>query len=222
MNDRIKSIADAATVLFLQQGYSKTQISHIAKSVGVSVGTIYLDFTGKKEIMYFVLKCTIDPDFINKDFDRPITDDLFVGLENDIVSIFENTVDDFAKHLVNNAADYSFEALISDSFDLLAKYAVGCLFIEKNQFDFKFLAEHYKRYRKRFFETMIQYMTVFIESGVVRPLEYLELSTTLIIEILSWWAMDIRYTSFKTQDIPLNISKQLCMDNIISAYKCKN
>ena len=51
MNDRIKSITDAAACLFLQQGYSKTQISHIAKAVGVSVGTIYLDFTGKKEII---------------------------------------------------------------------------------------------------------------------------------------------------------------------------
>ena len=50
LNQRIKDIADAATRLFLQQGYAKTQISHIAKAVGVSVGTIYLDFTGKKEI----------------------------------------------------------------------------------------------------------------------------------------------------------------------------
>lgn len=222
MNERIKSIADAATLLFLQQGYSKTQISHIAKAVGVSVGTIYLDFTGKKEIMHFVLKCTIDPDFINRDFERPITDDLFVGLENDIVAAFEKTGDEFAKHLADNAADYSLEALVSDAFDLLAQYAAGCLFIEKNQFDFKLLAEHYRQYRKKFLETMTQYMRVFIEKGTVRPLEQLELTTTLIIEILSWWAMDIRYTSFETQNIPLDISKQICMDNIISAYKCKN
>ncbi len=222
MNDRIKSIANAATLLFLQQGYSKTQISHIAKAVGVSVGTIYLDFTGKKEILHFVLKCTIDPDFIDKDFDRPITDDLFVGLENDIVAVFEKTGDEFKKHLVNNAVNYSLEALVSDAFDMLAQYAVGCLFIEKNQFDFKFLAEHYKRYRKEFLATMTQYMKIFIENGIVRPLEHLELSTTLIIEILSWWAMDIRYTSFETQDIPLNLSKELCMDNIISAYKREN
>ena len=53
-NERIRAIRDAATLLFLQQGYSKTQISHIAKAVGVSVGTIYLDFTGKQEIMYFI------------------------------------------------------------------------------------------------------------------------------------------------------------------------
>lgn len=221
MNERIKSIADAATLLFLQQGYSKTQISHIAKAVGVSVGTIYLDFTGKREIMHFVLKCTIDPGFINRDFDRPITDELFAGLEDDIVAVFEKNGDNFAEHLANNAADYSLEALVSDAFDLLYKYAVGCLFIEKNQFDFKFLAEHYKRYRKRFHETMTQYMMVFINNGTVRPIEHIELSTILIIEILSWWAMDIRYTSFETQNIPLSLSKQICMDNIISAYKSK-
>ena len=56
LNQRMKAIADAATRLFLQQGYTKTQVSHIAKAVGVSVGTIYLDFTGKKEIMHFILK----------------------------------------------------------------------------------------------------------------------------------------------------------------------
>lgn len=219
MNDRIKSIADAATYLFLQQGYSKTQISHIAKAVGVSVGTIYLDFTGKKEIMHFVLKCTIDPTFINQNFERPITDDLFTGLENDIVAVFEKTGNDFAKHLVNNAVDYDLENLVSDAFDLLAKYAVGCLFIEKNQFDFKFLADHYRVYRQKFLKTMTQYLIAFTRSGKVRPLEQLELSTTLIIEILSWWAMDIRYTSFEIQDISPELAKKVCIDNIISAYK---
>lgn len=222
MNERIKAIADAATYLFLQQGYSKTQISHIAKAVGISVGTIYLDFTGKKEIMHFILKCTLNPEFINRDFDRPITDDLFAGLENDIVEVFEKTGNDFAKHLTDNAADYTLEALVSDAFDMLSQYAVGCLFIEKNQFDFKFLAEHYKQYRKRFLETMTQYMAAFIKRGIVRPLEHLELSTTLIIEILSWWAMDIHYTSFETQDISPSIAKKLCLDNIVSAYQYKN
>lgn len=219
MNDRIKSIADAATNLFLQQGYSKTQINHIANAVGVSVGTIYLDFTGKKEIMHFVLKCTIDPSFINRDFERPITDDLFVGLENEIVALFEKTGNEFAKHLDNDAADYDLETLVSDAFELLAQYAVGCLFIEKNQFDFKFLAEHYRLYRKKFLETMTQYLKAFVKSGKVRPLEQLELSTTLIIEILSWWAMDMRYTSFETMDISLDLAKKVCIDNIISAYK---
>ena len=222
MTDRIKSIADSATSLFLQQGYSKTQISHIAKAVGVSVGTIYLDCTGKKEIMHFILKCTLDSNFINREFSKPITDDLFASLENDIVEMFEQTGNDLTRHLASHAEDYNLEALVSDVFDMMSKYAVIFLFIEKNQFDFKFLAEHYKQYRKRFIEVMTQYMTEFIEQGTVRPLENLELTTALIIEILSWWAMDARYISFEKQDIPLDITKKICMDNIISAYQRKN
>lgn len=219
MNQRIQAISDAATRLFLQQGYAKTQISHIAKAVGVSVGTIYLDFTGKKEIMHFILKCTVDPTFANQEFERPITDELFVGLEDEIIEVFQKSGSDFEKYLESDKSGYSFEAFISDAFDILARYAVGCLFIEKNQFDFKNLAKHYKMYRKHFLDTMVRYIETFIEQGTVRPLEHLELSTTLIIEILSWWAMDIRYTSFETQDIPLELAKKICMDNIITAYK---
>lgn len=219
MNQRIKDIADAATRLFIQQGYAKTQISHIAKAVGVSVGTIYLDFTGKKEIMHFILKCTVDPSFIEREFERPITDDLFAGLKDEIIALFEESENEFAVHLRDGNTDYDFETLISDSFDILARYAVGCLFIEKNQYDFKDLAQCYITYRKNFLNTMMRYISVFIEQGTVRPLEHLELSTTLIIEILSWWAMDIRYTSFETKAIPLDLAKQICMDNIVAAYK---
>lgn len=219
MNQRIQAIADAATRLFLQQGYAKTQISHIAKEVGVSVGTIYLDFTGKKEIMHFILKCTVDPSFADQEFERPITDELFGELENEIIEAFQKSERDFERYLKNDMDEYSFERLISDAFDIFARYAVGCLFIEKNQFDFKNLAGHYKTYRKHFLDTMMRYIEMFIERGTVRHLEHLELTTALIIEILSWWAMDIRYTSFETHDISLDRAKQVCMDNIVSAYK---
>lgn len=183
------------------------------------MGTIYLDFTGKKEILHFILKCTIDPLFAEREFQRPITDDLFAGLEDEIISLFEKTADDFASHLHADIADYDFEMLISDAFDLLARYGTGCLFIEKNQFDFKNLAQHYIAYRRQFLDTMMRYIGVFINQGSVRPLDHLELSTTLIIEILSWWAMDIRYTSFETRDISMDLAKQICMDNIVTAYK---
>ncbi len=219
MNERIKSIASAATTLFLQQGYAKTQISHIAKAVGISVGTIYHDFTGKEEIMHFVLKCTIDPDFADQDFERPITDDLFIGLEHEIISLLEDKLEDFAGHLSDHAAAYSFESLISDTFDLLSRYAEGCLFIEKNQYDFRFLAKHYRKSRRRFLKIMTEYIMVFIENGALRPLEHIDLSASLIVQLLSWWAMGIRYSSFETQHIPPALAKSICMDNILTAYQ---
>lgn len=219
MNQRIERIADAATRLFLQQGYAKTQISHIARAAGVSVGTIYLDFTGKREIMHYILKCTVDPSFAERELERPIKDELFAGLEDEIIAFFQKAEDDFGAHLQDGADAYDFETLISDAFDLLSRYAVGCLFLEKNRFDFKRLAQCYVTYRRNFLDAMMRYIRTFMEQGTVRPLEHLELSTTLIVEILSWWAMDIRYTSFETRDISADLAKQICMDNIITAYK---
>ena len=222
MTKRLKMITDAATLLFLRQGYAKTQISHIAKAAGVSVGTIYLDFTGKEEIMHFILKCTIEPEFGNREFEKPITDDLFDGLEAEITELFKKTGEKFAAHLEEPAGGYSFESLISDAFDMLSQYAPAVLFIEKNQFDFKNLAERYNTYRTHFFETMMRYIHTFIAHGMVRPLENIELSTMLIIEILSWWAMDVHYTTFEPQNVSAASAKSVCMDNITAAYKIQD
>lgn len=219
MTQRIQAIAKAATLLFLRQGYSKTQISHIAKAVGVSVGTIYHDFVGKKEIMHYILKSTIQPSFSEQELETPISDDNFAGLEQDIVKIFKASAVEFKEPLLQELNNYSFEALISDAFDLLTRYAAGCLFIEKNQYDFPFLAENYRIYRKEFFSTMTEYLKAFIEKGIIREMDNMELTTVLIVETLSWWAMDMRYTSFEISNIPIEAAKKVCMDNIISAYK---
>lgn len=219
MNQRLNAIADAAALLFLQQGYSKTQMSHIAKAVGVSVGAIYLDFCGKQEIMHFVLQRAIEPEFAQREFKRPISDGLFVGLEGRVAALLEQTQAGFAEHLADNAAGYSFEALISDAFDLLSRYALGCLFIEKNQFDFPFLAQRYRESRAQFLHTMAEYIRTFIRQGSVRPLEHLTLTTTLIVETLTWWAMDLRFTAFEPCDVPVSLAKEVCLDNIISAYR---
>lgn len=219
MDDRIKEIADAATMLFIQQGYTKTQISHIAKAVGVSVGTIYLSFAGKKEILHYILKCTIDPEYGEQEFERPIKDTQFEGIEVEIVDMLQKINRDFASHLENEAKDYTLEEMISDAFDILYRYSAGCLFIEKNSFDFPDLAQHYRECRSDFLAAMKQYFEIFVKKGIVREPENLDLSITLIIEILSWWAMDRRFTSFELCDVSEELAKRVCMDNIITAYK---
>lgn len=219
MTQRIQDIAKAATLLFLRQGYSKTQISHIAKEVGVSVGTIYHDFVGKKEIMHFILKSIIQPSFAAQKLETPISDENFAGLEQEIVRVLEQSAEEFRRPLLNQLDHYCFEELISDAFDLLSRYAAGCLFIEKNQFDFPFLAENYKKYRKEFLSTMTEYLKAFTEKGLIRELEDVELTTVLIVEMLSWWAMDRRYTSFEISDVPMETAQKICMDNLTAAYK---
>ena len=217
MERRIDIIRREATKLFLRQGYAKTQISHIAKAAAVSVGTIYHDFVGKKEIMHYILKCTIEPEFAEQEIKRPITDELFANLDNEIIATLSASQDAFSARLQDD--DYHFEEMISDAFDLLLKYAAGCLFIEKNQYEFKVLAGHYNQRREQFFHTMESYIKGFIEKGEVRQVEDVALTTTLIVELLTWWTMDRKYIPYTENDVSDQMAKAVCLDNIIAAYK---
>lgn len=219
MNTRLQKIYDAASTLFIRQGYARTQISHIAKATGVSVGTIYNDFVGKKEIMLFVLKCTISPDFIDHEFQRPITEGLFAGLDLEIEAAFTNIVEVFSRNLPVSQSGYTFETLISDAFDLISRYAVGCLFIERNQYEFVKLAELYKKFRSEFYKIMLDYMNQFADLGLIRKPKYPEYTIMHLMETISWWGMDINYIAFDAQDLPLDLARDIVLDNLIPAYQ---
>jgi AcrR family transcriptional regulator len=57
-----EAIIEAATDLFTNSGYETTTIAHVAKKAGVAVGTVYLYFKNKQEILYAV-KYDWDEDF---------------------------------------------------------------------------------------------------------------------------------------------------------------
>lgn len=48
--DNVTKIKEAATYVFSKKGYRETRISDIAKKAGVSIGTVYTNFKGKKEL----------------------------------------------------------------------------------------------------------------------------------------------------------------------------
>lgn len=49
-------IIEAATEMFLEQGYKKTKMTEIARRLGVSKGALYQYFKGKEELLLAVIK----------------------------------------------------------------------------------------------------------------------------------------------------------------------
>lgn len=219
MENRLKMICDASSDLFINKGFARSQIKDIAKKIGLSTGMLYVYFTSKRDILSLILKGTIDPLFIAQEFDFPINSGLFASLDDEIMEAFENNTKQFAAHL-NDIADYPLEQMLSDAFDVISKYGVGCLLIEKNPDDLEKLAGYYKEYRQKFFDQVLSYVTLYMESKTFRNVEHPEYCTRLIIETLSWWGMHIMNDAFEIQkDIPLVVAKSVCMDNLLHAYK---
>ncbi|WP_027628771.1 helix-turn-helix domain-containing protein [Ruminiclostridium cellobioparum] len=219
MENRMRSIFDAASHLFINKGYARTQIKDIAKEIGLSTGMLYVYFTGKRDILNFILKGTIDQAFITQEFELPIRSELFDSLDNEIINAFEENTKAFSSHL-DNITDYPLEQMLSDAFEVISKYGIGCLLIEKNPDDLRKLTAYYKEYRKKFYGQVLSYITQYMQTGTFRQVEHPQYITRLIIETLSWWGMHITNDAYEIQkDIPIETAKAVCMDNLLHAYQ---
>ncbi len=219
MENRMRSIFDAASHLFINKGYARTQIKDIAKEIGLSTGMLYVYFTGKRDILNFILKGTIDQAFITQEFELPIRSELFDSLDNEIINAFEENTKAFSSHL-DNITEYPLEQMLSDAFEVISKYGIGCLLIEKNPDDLRKLTAYYKEYRKKFYGQVLSYITQYMQTGTFRQVEHPQYITRLIIETLSWWGMHITNDAYEIQkDIPIETAKAVCMDNLLHAYQ---
>lgn len=219
MENRMRSIFDAASHLFINKGYARTQIKDIAKEIGLSTGMLYVYFTGKRDILNFILKGTIDQAFITQEFELPIRSELFDSLDNEITNAFEENTKAFSSHL-DNITEYPLEQMLSDAFEVISKYGIGCLLIEKNPDDLRKLTVYYKEYRKKFYDQVLSYITQYMQIGTFRHVEHPQHITRLIIETLSWWGMHITNDAYEIQkDIPIETAKAICMDNLLHAYQ---
>ena len=219
MENRMRLIFDSASHLFINKGYARTQMKDIAKEIGLSTGMLYVYFTGKRDILNFLLKGTIEPAFVTREFELPIRSELFDSLAHEIMEAFEQNTKMFSAHL-DDITNYPLEQMLSDAFDIISKYGTGCLLIEKNPDDLGKLTGYYKEYRQEFYNQVLAYITQYMQSGTFRQVEHPQYVTHLIIETLSWWGMHITNDAYELQkDIPVETAKNICMDNLLHAYK---
>lgn len=219
MGNRLIQIYDVASSLFINKGYSRTQIKDIAQGIGISVGTMYHYFVGKADILSFILKVTIEPAFVERDFEFPVDAKLFSTLQDDIKATFESRSRLFAEPYSKKDKSYTFDKMISDAFDTVAQYGKGFLLIENNPDDVGSIAELYRDYRQEFYNQMLNYVSYFKSVGTFRTVRYPEHATRLIIETIAWWGMHVMNDAYTPQkDIPIEIAKQVCMDALINAY----
>lgn len=220
MENRLQAIYEAASSLFINKGYARTQVKDIAKKIGLSTGMIYIYFKGKKEILDFILKCSIDRSYIEKNFNYPIDGSEFYGLYDELISVLTKNHAKFSEPLSKQAHGYSFDQMLSDAFDTISHYGTGCLVLEKNIDDVGKLGDYYQNYRQEFFNHIVSYVNIYMANGTIRVLKYPDLTAQLMIETMAWWGMHVRNDAFEVKkEIPVQAAKEVCMDNLLSAYK---
>ena len=175
---------------------------------------------GKETFYGFLLKGTITPAFITQEFELPIRSELFDSLDNEIAEAFEQNTKIVFLRTLTTLQIIPLEQMLSDAFDIISKYGIGCLLIEKNPDDLRTLTGSYKEYRRNFYDQVLSYITKYMENGAFRQVELPQYVTHLIIETLSWWGMHVANDAYEIQkDLPVKTAKSICMDNLLHAYK---
>jgi AcrR family transcriptional regulator len=218
MEKRLRAIYDAASYLFINKGYARTQMKDIAKHINLSTGMLYVYFDSKKTLLDFLLKATVDPAFFSREHTLPLTANMFSELNIELIAAFEENTRTFSSH--TDLVRYPYEEMLSDAFDIIRKYGTGCLIIENNPDDVGTLKQYYDNYRTAFFSQVLGYVQCYIQNGSFRAVPYVDYTVQLIIETISWWAMHVMNDAYElNREIDPAVAKAVCLDNLINAYK---
>src|SRR5438552_535128 len=71
-NTRLVDLVEAATKVFIDQGYRRTQMSDVAEALGVAKGTLYLYVESKEALFDFVVRHVEDATSIEASPPLPI------------------------------------------------------------------------------------------------------------------------------------------------------
>lgn len=118
INRRI-DILDAARKLFLEKGVENTTMDEIARSVGISKGSIYLDFKNKEEIHIAIVKRHVSSlieqlENETKIAQAPYLDHLNSILINHVLTVFDMAMFDKDKYATLIHTSYQIKLHLKD------------------------------------------------------------------------------------------------------------
>jgi AcrR family transcriptional regulator len=188
---RFEAVYQAASALFIKQGYASTQVSHIAKEAKIATGTVYNLFAGKKAILTFVVYHTL----MEKNLEASIPfaeveEDLMVKRLKEIVGPF---LEELRKKDASNVPLVSFEDLLSKLFDLVAKYHKAFSIINDHKKELKALEHVYRSYVEDLYQIILEHLSIYKKHSDIRDIAFPELHIRNILEGITWWAMYVPY-----------------------------
>ncbi|EPY10961.1 TetR/AcrR family transcriptional regulator [Paenibacillus alvei] len=215
---RLHSIYFHAGRLFNTKRYANTKVSEIADAAGVATGTIYNLFTSKKAILTFVIRASLEKDYLDSDIALPIEEadmnrmsELFVKLHdrifNDILRIED----------ANGSIIKRFKQMVSDIFDMSADILLATGNIETNASILPELADAFFPVKDKFFQVFEHNLTIYMEAGEIRKMDYPRVHVQCINDILVWWAMNANIL-MPDISVPRDAAREIAVDLVARAY----
>lgn len=196
-------------------------MSEIAAAAGVATGTVYNLFTSKTAILTFVIRVSLDKDYLDGDIELPV-EEADIKL---LLALFARLDDRIFNHImqvtiIDGKANKTFTQMVSDIFDMEADTLLATNNIEHNAGILRELADVFFPARAKFLQVMEKNLNIYMEAGEIRQLDYPRVHVQCINDMLTWWAMNA-YIAMPDISVPRETAKKIAVDLVARAYLMK-
>ncbi|MFC5406152.1 TetR/AcrR family transcriptional regulator [Cohnella soli] len=215
---RLRSIYFHAGKLFNTKQYANTKVSEIATAAGIATGTIYNLFTSKKAILTFVIRAALEKDYLDSDIALPVEEADLNHLIELQVKLHDRIFNDIFRITDENGLIIKrFKQMISDIFDMSADILLATGNIETNASILRELAKVFFPAKEKFFQVFEQNLTIYMEDGEIRKLDYPRVHVQCINDILTWWAMNANILMPEIS-VPRDAAREISVDLVARSY----
>ncbi len=193
--ERFHDLIEAATAVFLEQGYRRTQMADVAARMGVAKGTVYLYVESKEALFHAVVRYADRTERIELPDQLPVpTPAPGATLQEVSKRIAENAhlpalAEALARRRVTGIRS-EVEGIVRELYALLSRQRVGITLLDRCAADYPELAAiWYATGRDGAVELLRRYLADRIRRGLFAPVEDPALSARMLLETAVLWAV---------------------------------
>jgi AcrR family transcriptional regulator len=193
--DRFQDLIEAATRVFIAQGYRRTQMVDVADAMGVAKGTLYLYVESKEALFDAVLRYADQPRPIAAPnalpLPTPTPGDTLTEVERRLreEGALPSLVEALARSRVRDVRS-ELRSILSELYDALARHRVGITLLDRCALDYPELAKlWYSAGREGALSILTRYLEDRTRRGRLRRFEDKTVAARIVLETLIFWAV---------------------------------
>jgi AcrR family transcriptional regulator len=221
--DRIEQLVDCATAVFIEQGYTLTQMADVAAALGVAKGTLYLYVESKEALFDLVARYADAPRPFAKKPSLPVrTPKPGATLRYVRERIAQGQVPPtLATALGGKRVDdvrAEFEAIVRELYDTLAANRRGIKLLDRSARDYPELAAlWFEGGRGGLIALLTQYLDARVRRRLFQPVPDVAIAARLIIETVIFWAVH-RHSDPHPQSVDESAAKDTVVQFLTRAF----
>ena len=193
--DRFQALIDAATAVFLEQGYRRTQVADVAARMGLAKGSVYTYVESKEALFDCVLRHADHSDRIDLPDTLPVAtpppEATFEMVQRRLAA--EGTLPSLTAALSRARvvdAGAELETVLGELYDALARHRTAIKLLDRCAPDYPELAKvWYQTGREGALSLLGRYLDDRARRGRLRRFEDSTVAARLVLETLVFWAV---------------------------------